>query len=138
MLTNYERETIITFNEAEADCEVYTYNQKLIRKLTERCESHPNLYQKVSEDQFGGYTFCFPKSLLTINPRVPINGTEQRLARLLFKVAVELGKLTHLLAAANDVEDETLRHLQAMCMMEVRKINGIIECEDAVRYQQSD
>ena len=73
MLTNYERETIITFNEAESDCEVYTYNQKLIRKLTERCESHPNLYQKVSEDQFGGYTFCFPKSLLTINPRVPMS-----------------------------------------------------------------
>ena len=73
MLTNYERETIITFNEAEADCEVYTYNQKLIRKLTKRCESYPSLYQKVSEDQFGGYTFCFPKSLLTINPRVPMS-----------------------------------------------------------------
>lgn len=73
MLTNYERETIITFNEAEADCEVYTYNQKLICKLTERCESHPNLYRMVAEDQFGGYTFCFPKTLLTINPRVPMS-----------------------------------------------------------------
>lgn len=73
MLTNYERETIITFNEAESDCEVYTYNQKLIRKLTERCESHPSLYRMVAEDQFGGYTFCFPKSLLTINPRVPMS-----------------------------------------------------------------
>ena len=73
MLTNYERETIITFNEADADCEVYTYNQKLIRKLTERCESHPSLYRMVAEDQFGGYTFCFPKSLLTINPRVPMS-----------------------------------------------------------------
>ena len=57
MLTNYERETIITFNEAEADCEVYTYNPKLIRKLTERCESRPSLYRMVAEDQFGGYTF---------------------------------------------------------------------------------
>ena len=34
MLTNYERETIITFNEAETDCEIYTYNQKLINKLS--------------------------------------------------------------------------------------------------------
>lgn len=73
MLTNYERETIITFNEAEADCEVYTYNPKLVRKLTERCESHPSLYRMIAEDQFGGYTFCFPKSLLTINPRVPMS-----------------------------------------------------------------
>ncbi len=73
MLTNYERETIITFNEAETDCEVYTYNQKLIIKLKKRCESHPNLYQKVSEDNFGGITFSFPKTLLTISPRVPMS-----------------------------------------------------------------
>lgn len=64
-----------------------------------------------------------------------INDTEQRLARLLFKVAVEFGKLTHLLAVANDVEDETLRQLLVMCINEVRKINGAIDCEVAVRYQ---
>lgn len=64
-----------------------------------------------------------------------INDTEQRLARLLFKVAVELGKLTHLLAVANDVEDETLRQLLVTCINEVRKINVTIDCEVAVRYQ---
>ncbi len=88
MLTNYERETIITFNEAETDCEVYTYNQKLIRKLTERCESHPNLYQKVSEDKFGGCTFSFPKTLLTISPRVPMSNDLREMHR---KMAVKNG-----------------------------------------------
>ena len=78
MLTNYERETIITFNEAEADCEVYTYNQKLIRKLTERCESHPNLYRMVAEDQFGGYTFRFPKSKLRMNFGIPLPESRQK------------------------------------------------------------
>ena len=68
--------------------------------------------------------------------KAQINGTEQRLARLLFKVTVELGKLTRLLAAANDVDDETLRQLLVMCINEVRKINGTIDCEDAVRYQK--
>lgn len=68
--------------------------------------------------------------------KAQINGTEQRLARLLFKVTVELGKLTRLLAAANDVDDETLRKLLVMCINEVRKINGTIDCEDAVRYQK--
>lgn len=63
-------------------------------------------------------------------------GTEQRLARLLFKVAVELGKLSHMTAAMNDVDDETLRNLHAMCVNEVRKINGIIDYEDAVEYQK--
>ncbi len=74
--------------------------------------------------------------MITETVKAQINGTEQRLARLLFKVAVELGKLTHLLAAANDVDDETLRQLHVMCINEVRKINGVIDCEDAVRYQK--
>jgi hypothetical protein len=72
--------------------------------------------------------------MITETVKAQINGTEQRLAHLLFKVAVELGKLTHLLAVANDVDDETLRQLLVMCINEVRKINGTIDCEDAVRY----
>ena len=45
---------------------------------------------------------------------------------MIFKVAVELGKLSHMTAAMNDVDEETLKCLHAMCVTEVRKINGII------------
>lgn len=74
--------------------------------------------------------------MITETVKATIKGTEQRLSRLLFKIAVELGKLSHMLAAVNDVDDETLNRLQMMCANEVRKINGIIDYEDAVRYQQ--
>jgi len=74
--------------------------------------------------------------MITETVKATIKGTEQRLARLLFKVAVELGKLSHILAAANEIEDETLSKLHAMCVEEVRKINGIIDAEDAVEYQK--
>ena len=74
--------------------------------------------------------------MITKTVKAQINDTEQRLARLLFKVAVELGKLTHLLAAANDVDDETLLQLLVMCINEVRKTNGVIDCEDSVKYQK--
>lgn len=74
--------------------------------------------------------------LITETVAATVKGTEQRLARLLFKVAVELGKLSHMLAAANDVDEETLRQLHIMCVNEVRKINGIIDYSDAVKYQQ--
>ena len=67
--------------------------------------------------------------MITETVKAQINDTKQCLARLLFKVAVELGK-----PAANDVDDETLRQLLVMCINEVRKINGTIDCEDAVRY----
>ena len=75
--------------------------------------------------------------MITETVKAQINGTEQRLARLIFKVAVELGKLSHMTAAMNDVDDETLKKLHAMCVTEVRKINGIIDYEDAVEYQQN-
>ncbi|MGN0622935.1 MAG: hypothetical protein ACI4JA_03175 [Oscillospiraceae bacterium] len=74
--------------------------------------------------------------LITETVKAQIKGTEQRLARLIFKVAVELGKLSHMTAAINDVDDETLDKLHAMCVNEVRKINGIIDYEDAVEYQR--
>lgn len=74
--------------------------------------------------------------MITETVKAQIKGTEQRLARLLFKVAVELGKLSHMTATINDVEDETLDKLHTMCVNEVRKINGIIDYEDAVDYQR--
>ena len=74
--------------------------------------------------------------LITETVKAQIKGTEQRLARLMFKVAVELGKLSHMTAAINDVDDETLEKLHAMCVNEVRRINGIIDYEDAVGYQR--
>ena len=40
-----------------------------------------------------------------------VHGTEQRINRNLFKIAVELGKLSHMLAAANDVDEDTLQEL---------------------------
>lgn len=75
--------------------------------------------------------------MITETVKAQINGTEQRFARLIFKVAVELGKLSHMTAAMNDVDDETLKKIHAMCVTEVRKINGIINYEDAVEYQQN-
>ena len=75
--------------------------------------------------------------LITETVKAEIKGTEQRLARLMFKVAVELGKLSHMTAAINDIDDQTLRDLHAMCINEVRRINGIINYEEAVDYQRS-
>lgn len=74
--------------------------------------------------------------MITETVKAEIHGTEQRLARLLFKVAVELGKLSHMLAAVQDVDEETLRQLHVMCVNEVRKINGVIDYGDAVKFQR--
>ena len=108
----------------------------------DNCQSKSEFIEKAVRFYLGylneeqGVNYLSP--MITETVKAEIKGTEQRLARLLFKVAVELGKVSHLIAATNDVDDETLRQLQAMCANEVRRINGIISSEDAVRYQQEE
>ena len=64
-----------------------------------------------------------------------VHGSEQRINRNLFKIAVELGKLSHTLAAVNDVDEDTMQGLHEMCLDEVRHINGFISFDSAVRFQ---
>ena len=66
-----------------------------------------------------------------------VKGSEQRLARAIFKLAVEVGVQTHLLAAINEMSDSALFKLRSGVTDEVRRINGIINFESAVREQRS-
>lgn len=67
-----------------------------------------------------------------------ISSTENRIARLMFKIAVELAKLEQMLASINDMDEETMKRLHIQCVNEVKKINGIIKMEEAVKFQRSE
>lgn len=67
-----------------------------------------------------------------------VKSSENRLARLLFKIAVEMAKLEQMLATINDMDEETLRRLHIRCVNDVKKINGIISMEDAVKFQRGE
>ena len=62
-----------------------------------------------------------------------VYGSEQRINRNLFKIAVELGKLSHTIAAVNDVDEETMQELHEMCLDEVRHINSGLWYIDGAR-----
>ncbi len=64
-----------------------------------------------------------------------IRDTENRLARMDFKLAVEIAKLGHIMATVYEVDEETLEKLQQKCVEEVKRINGAIWFEDVYRYQ---
>ena len=108
---------------------------------SDNCSTRTELIEKAVRFYLGylneesGVNYISP--MITETVKAEIKGTEQRLARLMFKVAVELGKLSHMLAAVNEIDNETLSDLHTMCINEVRKINGIINYEDAVDYQHS-
>jgi metal-responsive CopG/Arc/MetJ family transcriptional regulator len=61
-----------------------------------------------------------------------ISNTENRIARMQFKEAVELAKLTHMVAPLCDLDDEQLRRLHIQCVDEVKKINGALRLDRAV------
>ena len=65
-----------------------------------------------------------------------VRTTENRLARLQFKSAVESAKLAHLIASLTNVDDETLRQLHIRCVDEVKRINGIVTLDDAMHSRK--
>lgn len=67
-----------------------------------------------------------------------VRDTENRLARMDFKVAVELSKLCHVIAYTHDVDEDALNKLHLKCLDEVRRINGAVDFEDAYQYQKRE
>lgn len=56
-----------------------------------------------------------------------LGSLEHRLANLLFKNTVELAILQHIIAAANDIDERTLREVRGMCVDDVKAINAALE-----------
>lgn len=67
--------------------------------------------------------------------RGAIQDNENRIARLLFKQAVELDMMMNVVAAGRNVDDETLKRLRARCVQEVKKTGGAVTFDAAVKYQ---
>ena len=67
-----------------------------------------------------------------------VQDSENRLARMDFKIAVELSKLSQVIAYTHDVDEESLGRLHAKCVDEVKRINGAVDFWDAYRYQRRE
>ena len=65
-LTNFDKETIICFNEAEPQARVCTYNGRMIRDLAKLAEDRPVDVKFISENGSGGYTYAVPKKWVKI------------------------------------------------------------------------
>ena len=64
-----------------------------------------------------------------------VKDSENRMARVMYKLAVETSKLSHVIAYSHGVDEEALKKLQAKCTDEVKRINGAVTFEDAYRFQ---
>ena len=67
--------------------------------------------------------------------RATVQGSENHICRLLFKLAVELAILQNVVAANYGISKTDLERLRGICVNEVKKINGSITFDEAIRWQ---
>ena len=67
-----------------------------------------------------------------------LDSFEDRMATLLFKIAVELCMMLHVTAATNQIDESTLTKLRGMCVDEVKKLRGSVRLENAVKFQNGN
>ena len=77
------------------------------------------------------YRDYLPKVILS-TVQGTLDSFENRMATLLFKMAVELSVLNRVTAATVDVEELNLTRLRGRCVEDVKRINGCISFDQAV------
>ena len=78
----------------------------------------------------------FLPSALVSALRATIQGSENRIARLLFKLTVELSMMMNVLAAGLEIDSSQLDALRWQCVQEVKKTNGTITFKDTLAKNQ--
>ncbi len=59
-----------------------------------------------------------------------------RIGKLLFKQSVELGILSHIIAADTDIDQATRQRLRGRCVDDVKRTNGQIQFKDILQFQR--
>ena len=65
-----------------------------------------------------------------------LSESDNRISRLLFKIAVELAMTMNVAAASCNIDRESLSRLRGECVQEVKRLNGAFSFEDAYRWQK--
>ena len=70
--------------------------------------------------------------------RGAIQSSENRIARLLFKLAVEISMMMNVLAEGLEINTSRLDNLRWRCVQEIKKVNGTISFEDTLAKNQGE
>ena len=65
-----------------------------------------------------------------------VENSENRMARLLFKLAVEMSMMMNVLASNAEIDEALLQKLRGKCINDVKKTTGSVTFEETVKYQK--
>ena len=64
-----------------------------------------------------------------------IGDSENRLSRIIFKLAVEMSMMMHIVASQFDIDNTEVEQLRRFCVDEVSRLKGKVSFEKAHRHQ---
>ncbi len=70
--------------------------------------------------------------------RGTVQCSEDRIARLLFKLTVEISMMMNVLAAGLEIDSSQLDALRGRCVQEIKKTNGTITFKDTLLKKQGE
>ena len=121
---------------------IYPSTQEKIQKnyANDDCKSPSEFIEKailfyagyLTANDYRGY---FPNVIVS-TVKGNLDSLENRMASLLFKLAVELSMNLHVTAANSEIDADTLSRLRGMCVEEVKRLHGSVSMENAVKFQK--
>ena len=116
--------------------------QQLVKEMCPRdnCQTQNEFIERAIRF-YAGYisgrdaTAYLPPALTSVL-RGTVQDTENRICRLLFKLAVELDMVMNVLAAGMEISEDVLRNLRSRCVQNVKKTSGSVTLDKAVEYQR--
>lgn len=118
--------------------------KQLIRKhyKQDNCKSQNEFIEKAirfyAEYIIAKESSEFLTNTLSAMIRGTMDDSEHRTARLLFKLAVEVSMMMHVLASGLEISSEELSRLRGRCVNEVKRTGGQITFDDAVKFQSGE
>lgn len=61
-----------------------------------------------------------------------------KMNRMLFKLAVEIAIMQNLIASSHDIDALSMQRLRGECVKEVKRLNGAFQFEDALEWQKDE
>lgn len=61
-----------------------------------------------------------------------------KMNRMLFKLAVEIAIMQNIVASSQEIDDISMERLRGECVKEVRRLNGSFRFEDALEWQRDE
>ena len=113
--------------------------QDMVKDLFEQdnCQSQTEFIEKAVRF-YAGYIMVQKNSqylsdVLIGSLQGTLENSETHMGRLLYKLAVEVDMMMHVLARGLEIPDEELRKLRGQCIAEVKRTNGRVTFDEVVR-----